>query len=173
VGLPSFGIRLNALSHNMVPVKLHGLFFNRDRGEAWLVLADQAGRIGLTIFVGSWDVRLITLGLRKNTPRPMTYHFFANVLEAIGAELVEVCVTDLVNNTFRAEARIRAGTTEHRVDARPSDAIALAMCLGRPVYVAEELMAGIGKPLGADGRPPGLPEGFVSMPPSLWSTKPP
>jgi bifunctional DNase/RNase len=153
---------------NMITVTLRNVFSNGQRGESWLVLADETGQRGLPIFVGSWDVKLIVLGLRKDNPRPLTFNFFASILEAVGAELAEVQVNGLVDKTFRAVACIRAGGSEHRVDARPSDAVALAACMNRPIYVAEAVMAVAGKPLGAEGRPPDLPEGSVSLR-SLWS----
>jgi bifunctional DNase/RNase len=159
----------------MIPVTLHNVFSNGERGEAWLVLAEKSGRHGLPIFVGS-DVKLVVMELfRKKpqprpskSPRPLNYSFFASILQAVGAELTEVQVVELVDNTFRAVAVVRACESEHRIDARPSDAVALAACMNRPIYVAEALMAVAGKPLGAEGRPPDLPQGFVSMR-GLWS----
>jgi bifunctional DNase/RNase len=68
-------------------------------------------------------------------------------------------------------AVVRAGGLEYRIDARPSDAVALAACMNRPIYVTEALMAAAGKPLGPEGRPPDLPQGFVSMR-ELWSGDP-
>lgn len=103
-------------------VTLRDVFHNRERGESWLVLADETGQKGLPIFVGWWDAKFITMGLGKNTSRPMTFHFFANVLEAIGAELAEVRIIGIVDNTFRAVACIQTGGIEKEVDARPSDA---------------------------------------------------
>ena len=152
----------------MITVTLYNVFSNAERGEAWLVLADETERQGLPIFVGSSDLKLIALEFRKKSPRPLTFSFFASILEAVRAELLEVQVVDLVDNTFRAVACIRAGGSEHRIDARPSDAVALAACMNRPIYVTEAVKAVAGKPLGAEGRPPDLPEGFVSLR-SLWS----
>jgi|ERR1035441_10368439 bifunctional DNase/RNase len=152
----------------MITVTLYNVFSNAERGEAWLVLADETERYGLPIFVGSSDLKLIALEFRKKSPRPLTFSFFASILEAVRAELVEVQVVDLVDSTFRAVACIRAGGSEHRIDARPSDAVTLAACMNRPIYVTEAVMAGAGKPLGAEGRPPDLPGGFVSLRP-IWS----
>ena len=157
----------------MIPVTLHNVFSNGERGEAWLVLAEESGRHGLPIFVGS-DLKLTILEffMKKprplKNPRPLTYTFFASILKAVGAELTEVQVVELVDNTFRAVAVVRARESEYRIDARPSDAVALAACMNRPIYVTEALMAAAGKPLGAEGRPPDLPQGFVSMR-GLWS----
>jgi bifunctional DNase/RNase len=161
--LPGATLPAPAQTHNMIAVTLRDIFFHPERGEAWWVLADEIGQHGLSFFVGSGDPRLIAFGFRKNNPRPLTFNFFAQILDVIGAELTEVRVVDLVSNTFRAEAHIRAGGSEHRVDGRPSDAVALAASMSRPIYVSEKVMAVAGKPLGAEGSPPDLPEGFASM----------
>ncbi len=159
----------------MIPVTLHNIFANGERGEAWLVLAEESGKHGLPIFVGS-DVRVVIMELFRKKPqprqskdfRPLTYSFFASIMQAVGAELTEVQVVEVVDNTFRAVAVVRARGSEYRIDAKPSDAVALAACMNRPIYVTEELMAVAAKPLGAEGRPPDVPQGFVSMR-ALWS----
>ena len=147
---------------NKIPVTLRDVFFSSQRGEAVLVLADETGRRGLPIFVGSWDSRMIAVGLRKDNPRPFTFNFFASILQAIRAELTKVQVTDLVGNTFHAVACIRAGRSEHQVDARPSDAVALAAVMRRPIFVTEAVLAAAGKPLTPEGKPPGLPKSSLS-----------
>lgn len=152
----------------MIPVTLRDVFHNQERGESIILLADERGHHGLPIFVGWWDARFITMGLRKNCSRPMTFNFFANVLEAIEAELVEVQIVSIVGKTFRAVACIRAGGVEKWIDARPSDAVALAAVMNRPILVHEELMATLGTCLEADGKPPDLAEGFLSTR-ALWS----
>ncbi len=85
--------------------------------------------------------------------------------------MAEVQIVGLVNNTFTAVACVRSGALEKRVDARPSDAVALAAVMGRPICVSEEVMAAVGRRLGADGRPPDVDEGFVSTR-SFWSEEP-
>jgi bifunctional DNase/RNase len=155
----------------MIPVTLHDMFSNAQRGEFWLVLVDETGRHGLPIFVGSSNPLLIASELRKNNSRPLTFSFFACILQAIGAELTEVQVVELMGRTFRAVACVRAGGSEHRIDASRSDAVALAACMSRPIYVSEAVMAAAGKSLGPEGRPPDVPEDFVSLR-SLWSDDP-
>ncbi len=155
----------------MITVTLRDVFHNRERGESIILLADEKGQHGLQIFVGWWDARFITMGLRKDTSRPMTFHFFANVLQAIEAELVEVQIVAIVDKTFRAVVCIRADGVEKRIDARPSDAVALAAVMNRPILVTEEVMATLGMCLTADGKPPDLAEGFLSTR-ALWSGTP-
>jgi uncharacterized protein len=157
----------------MIPVTLFNVFSHGERGEACLVLAEESGRRGLPIFIGSGIMTLVSELFKKKprpckNPRPLTYSFFASILDAVGAELVEVRVVDQVDKTFRAVAIIRAGGLEHSIDARPSDAISLAAFMNRPIFVAEALMALSGQPLGAEGRPPDLPEDFVSIR-GLWA----
>jgi bifunctional DNase/RNase len=161
--LPGATLPAPTETRSIIAVTLRDIFFHPERGEAWWVLADETGQHGLSFFVGSGDPRLIAFGFRKNNPRPLTFNFFAQILDVIGAELTEVRVVDLVANTFRAEAHIRVGGSEHRVDARPSDAVALAASMSRPIYVSRKVMAVAAKPLGAEGNPPDLPEGFASM----------
>ena len=80
----------------MIRVTLSDVFHDRDRGESCLVLADESG---LPIFVGSRDAKFITFGLRKHSPRPLSFNLFAHVLEAIRANPVEVQIVEIVNKT--------------------------------------------------------------------------
>lgn len=72
-------------------------------------------------------------------------------------------ITEKKGTNFLAVAILQTNGTEHRIDARPSDAVALAVCMGRPIFISETVMAEAGEPLTADGSPADLPEGFISM----------
>ncbi len=156
----------------MIPVKLLDIFHDSARGESWLVLADDSATRGLAIFIGSWDAKFISLALRKDNPRPLTFNFFANVLREIGADLTQVQIVELVNNSFRSVACVTNGGVEKRIDVRPSDAVALATVMDRPIYVREEIMAAAGTQFGPEGRPPDIGSGFLSMR-WCWSERPP
>lgn len=80
----------------------------------------------------------------------------------MGADLDAVHITDLKDNTYHALARVRAGEKEVGVDARPSDAVLLAVRMNKPVYGADHLIERLVKPLDDDMRPPGVPSSFVS-----------
>ena len=106
-----------------------------------VMLLDSDGRRILPIWVGPAEGRAIALGLRKpEVPRPMTFSFMARVLEALGAKLEEARIEELKGDTFYAVAKLRIGGRDREVDARPSDAMALAVQTGSPIYVAEEVM---------------------------------
>jgi len=118
-----------------------------------VVLWDEAGRQILPIWVGSWEAESIALGLSDvSLPRPMTYNFMAKLLEAAGAELEEVRIEVLKDFTFYAVAKLRSADNVREVDARPSDAIALALHMNSPIYVAQELLEHYGVDIPAQGK---------------------
>jgi bifunctional DNase/RNase len=105
------------------------------------VLLDEAGQRLLPIWIGpSEGYSIATNLLGHSRPRPLTYTFMANLLKAAGAELEAVWVGALKDTTYYATARIRMGDSVREVDARPSDAINLALCTASPIYVAEAVM---------------------------------
>jgi uncharacterized protein len=147
----------------MIPVVLGNIFSNPKGNEAWLVLADESGKRGIAMYIGGNNMLVTASTLGRKGSRPMTYQFFANVLGAIGAELVKVQVTSLERSTFMAVAVLRSNGKEHRVDARPSDAVPLAAVMKRPIFVSEEVMSVAGRPLGEECRPEEVPAAFVGL----------
>lgn len=162
----------------MIAVTLYDLFNNAERGEGFLLLADSFQQRGLLIFLGPGATQIVReLFSRRPLPsmvtksRPQTFAFLASMLQAVSAEVVEVQVTELTEKTFRACAIVRANGTEHRIEARPSDAVTLATWMGRPIVVADDLMAREGIDLRIDERPAEIPEGFVSTR-EFWAVDP-
>lgn len=106
-----------------------------------LVLLDDVGHQALGIWIGEAEAAMIRMGLSNSSPiRPMTMNFLANILNAAGATLEEVLIATLKDDIFYAIARIRSDNTIQEVDARPSDAIALAVITGSPIYFSEEVL---------------------------------
>jgi RNA polymerase sigma factor (sigma-70 family) len=115
-----------------------------------IVLQDEAGQRALPIWVGPFEGSSIAMGLGEfSTQRPMTYNFFVSLLQAINAQVEQVRVEMLKGNTFYAVVKIRCGRTTREVDARPSDALGLAVLTGSPIFVAEDVL----KVAGADIPP--------------------
>ena len=109
--------------------------------QSILVLLDEASCRAMGIWIGEAEAAAIDRGLRQSTmPRPMTMNFIASILQAIGATLEEVRIETLKDDIFYAVARIRNGDTMHEIDARPSDAIALAVVSGTPIFVADDIL---------------------------------
>ena len=124
------------------------------KSSAWyiVVLHDEAGQRALPIWVGPWEGQAIAMGLREfRSPRPMTYNFMASLLSAAGVNLESVQIASLREETFYATVKLRNGQNVAEVDARPSDAVALALRTGTPIYVDDEVMtrAGVEVPQGA------------------------
>jgi bifunctional DNase/RNase len=99
----------------------------------------------LPIFIGQPEATAIAFSVDGVvTPRPMTHDLLRDVVEALGASIERVVVTDLRDGTFYAEIRMQLGEAEHVVSSRPSDAIALALRVGCPLYAEEEVLATAG-----------------------------
>ena len=122
-------------------MKVRGLALDPMSNMPIIILRDEDDKRSLPIWVGIFEANAIALELEKiATPRPMTHDLIKNILEAIDARVLKVMVTDLKENTFFAVLHLQVGETEYTVDARPSDAIALALRVAAPIYVDEEVV---------------------------------
>ena len=121
-----------------------------------IVLHDEEGKRLLPIWVGSYEGESIAIGLSDfATPRPLTHNFYSSLLQAINAQVEEVHIVALKKGTFYAVVKMRCGKKTSEVDARPSDAMALAVLNDAPIFVAEEVLetAGINIPKTVKGPP--------------------
>ena len=124
-----------------VEMKVRGLALDPLSNMPIIILRDEEDKRSLPIWVGIFEANAIALELEKiPTPRPMTHDLIKSILETIEARVTKVVVTDLKENTFFAVLHLQVGTTEYTVDSRPSDAIALALRVGAPIYVDEEVV---------------------------------
>ena len=95
------------------------------------------------MWIGCHEGEIIAMGLNEFTfphRRPLTMNFFINLLHTIDAEVEEVRVEALKGMTYYGIVKIRCGQNVSEVDARPSDAIALAVITGSPIFVAEDVL---------------------------------
>lgn len=106
-----------------------------------LILRDEEDKRTLPIWVGLAEANAIAHELEKiPTARPMTHDLMKSILEALRARVLKVVVNDLRDNTFFAVLHLQLGAAEITVDARPSDAIALALRVGAPIFVDEAVV---------------------------------
>ncbi len=129
--------------NDYVQVDIVGLSTSPSTGGAYaLVLGEIEGTRRLPIIIGGFEAQAIALELEKiQTPRPMTHDLLRNVFEAVGAEVTEIIIDDLRDGTFYAKIRFIHNGEEMQLDARPSDAVALAVRVEAPIFVAEHVMA--------------------------------
>lgn len=126
----------------MTPVELMGLQVEPSTG-APIVLLRETGdphRV-LPVFIGTPEAIAIAVGIEgKMASRPLTHDLLIDVLEGANTRLERVDVTDLVDGAFHAELRLHGPGGVRQVSSRPSDAIALAVRLGAPIFASEAVL---------------------------------
>lgn len=127
---------------NKVLVDILGLSASPSAGGAYaLLLKETYGVRRLPIIIGSFEAQSIALELEGiKPPRPLTHDLLKNLIDHLGATITEVIIDELRENTFYAKIRLDVSTLVHEIDARPSDAIALAVRTGTPLFVSDEVM---------------------------------
>ncbi len=106
-----------------------------------LILKEVGGDRRLPIIIGSFEAQAIALELENiKPPRPLTHDLIKNILDGLGVSIIEVVVTDLRDGTFYAKIYLELNGLTYEIDSRPSDAIAVAIRCGAPIYVNEEVM---------------------------------
>lgn len=117
-----------------------------------LVLGEVDGNRRLPIIIGAFEAQAIALELEKmQPPRPMTHDLLRDVFEAVGGEVVDVVINELKEGTFFAKIRYIHDGEEGLLDSRPSDAVALAVRVDAPIYVASPVLEEAGIPTDDDG----------------------
>lgn len=120
----------------------------RDGGSAGLLLQSEGGENFLPIIVGFFEAQAIFLGLQGiKTSRPMSHDLIVSILASAGTTLDKVCINKLDEGVFYAYLAIKQNGKTVQVDARPSDAIALAVRLNTPIFVAGEVLDEVGIPI--------------------------
>jgi len=124
-----------------VEMKVRGLALDPLSNMPIIILRDEEEKRSLPIWVGIFEANAIALELEKiTTPRPMTHDLIKNILDTLDARVLKIVVNDLRDNTFFAAIHLQLGDSELTVDSRPSDAIALALRVGAPIFVEEEVV---------------------------------
>ena len=123
-----------------------------------VVLEEVAARRRLPIWIGEYEGTAIALQMEGvRAPRPLTFGFMADILQAAGARLREVRISKLVDGTFYAVADVEGRDGRREVDCRPSDAISLSLSTGAPMRVVEGVFAASDEHLASHSHEP-LPE---------------
>ena len=133
----------------MVPMELVGVRVELPSNTPIVLLRtsgdEQTESLILPIFIGGPEATAIALAHEGvEPPRPMTHDLFAQTLDAMAVQVERVVITELRERTFFAELHMRSAGEARVMSARPSDAIALAVRMGIPIYAEDELLAEVG-----------------------------
>ena len=126
----------------MVEMELVGVRVELPSNSPIVLLRESGGRRRvLPIFIGGPEATAIAFALDGVvTPRPMTHDLMKDMLDELGGQVERIVVTDLSEKTFFAEIHVRSADGPHQISSRPSDAIALAVRVGAPIFAAEEVV---------------------------------
>ena len=128
-------------SPDEVEMQIRGLMMDPVTNMPIIVLKDVASDTVLPIWVGIFEANAIALELEKTaTPRPMTHDLMQNMARNLNAEVRKVVVSELRDDTFYAVIWMDHAGETVAMDARPSDAIALALRWDCPIYVNREVL---------------------------------
>jgi len=130
----------------MKEMRIGAIGIDKDSGNSVILLRDIENNRALPIWVGLPEAKAISMAVRKiRTPRPSTHELMQNSIEKLGYSIKEVVLSDIESDTYIADLiLVRTGQEDGdivTIDARPSDAIALATMCGAPVMVAPHILA--------------------------------
>jgi hypothetical protein len=122
-------------------MKIRGLMIDPTANTPIVILKDVDGETMLPIWVGPFEANAIAYEIEKvSPPRPMTHDLLKNLILQMGGAVRRIVVTELRNNTFYAVIELKIGDQMVFLDARPSDAIALALRVDAPIFVHESVI---------------------------------
>jgi len=126
---------------DMIEMNIKGLMVDPITNMPIIILRDPEGDKVLPIWVGVFEANAIALQIENiQTPRPMTHDLLRNVIQDLQATVEKVVVYDLKENTFYAMIHLQTSAGPVTIDARPSDAIALALRTRAPILVDEKVI---------------------------------
>ena len=133
-----------------VEVQIRGLMVDPITNTPVVVLKDATSDAILPIWIGMYEANAIALELEKTTtPRPMTHDLLRDTVLGLGAEVRKVVVTELRDDTFFAMIWMEQGGSSVVIDARPSDALAMALRWDCPIFVRQDVLDRSRKAAGA------------------------
>jgi uncharacterized protein len=124
-----------------IEVRIRGLMMDPSTNMPIVVLKDVGSDTVMPIWVGIFEANAIAIEIEKvSAPRPMTHDLTRNLMRNMNAQLEKIVITELRDDTFFAVLWIRQDDELMTMDARPSDAIALALRADCPIFVSEQVM---------------------------------
>jgi uncharacterized protein len=127
---------------NKIQCEILGLSSSPSTGGAYAILLKELnGNRRLPIIIGAFEAQAIALEIEGiKPPRPLTHDLLKQIIDNLGAVIIEIVIDELRENTFFAKILLDVSSLTNEIDARPSDAIALAVRAQAPIFVSEAVM---------------------------------
>jgi bifunctional DNase/RNase len=129
-----------------IPLEILGLSSSQSQtGSFALVLGEKEGNRRLPIIIGMFEAQSIAIQIEKISPnRPLTHDLFKSFAQHLNVTIIEVLISDLKEGVFYSKIVCNDGEREFDLDARPSDAIAIGLRFGVPIYTVESVLSEAG-----------------------------
>lgn len=129
-----------------IKLEIIGMSYSQSQSGAYaLILGETEGKRRLPIIIGGFEAQAIAIELEKMKPsRPLTHDLFKRFADTFHITLQEVIINKFIEGVFHAELVCLDGDSEYRIDARTSDAVALALRFQCPIYTNEKIMSAAG-----------------------------
>lgn len=131
---------------DLIKLEILGLSSSQSQsGSFALILGEEEGHRRLPIIIGMFEAQSIAIEIEKIVPnRPMTHDLFKSFSEVFDFQIDSIVISDLKEGVFFAKIKVTNSTNSGEIDARPSDAIAIALRFGCDIYTTEEIMSEAG-----------------------------
>ena len=127
----------------MVEMNVVGIVLDPTSNMPIVILKDKEKKRTLPIWVGMLEAGAIAMMLEGvSTLRPLTHDLIRSIIEGLGVKAEKVTIDGMRRNTFLAKIFLRSGKSCTKIDARPSDAVVLALRMKIPIYVSEQVLSG-------------------------------
>ncbi len=127
-------------------MELTRIIINETSDSHIIFLKEVDGDRMFPIVIGFFEASSIERRVKNvTTQRPLTHDLLANTIDLLGGDLQDIYINELREHTYFAKLRIRSGGELIEVDSRPSDAIALAVTVDVPIYVADDIIDDVGQ----------------------------
>jgi bifunctional DNase/RNase len=125
-----------------IQMNVNTILFDSKNSSYIVVLKDDAGKKILPIWIGASEGNSIAMAMSNvKASRPFTHDLIVSMFDRLEIEVARVVISDLIENTFYASLYLLQGGKEFHIDSRPSDAIAVAIRIGAPIFVEEEVIS--------------------------------
>jgi len=125
----------------MLEMKVHGVNLDVITNQPVIILKDAESHRFLPIWIGQFEATSILMEMQGvKPPRPLTHDLLRTIIDNLQASVIQIVINDLKDGTFFAKIHIEKDTTQLEIDARPSDAIALAVRAKVPIFADEKVL---------------------------------